>query len=88
MEQNLVIAIVAALLNIILSLTIPSLFKNSKLPIIRQVRETYENNRHTLIVSSLIVLVFVYVSLRITPSVQQHVFSKFSKLSTPTQLVK
>ena len=82
MDSDLIVAIVAAMLNIMLSLLLPSLLKNSTLPFAAQIKKNYECNRNVIMVSSVLTIVFVYVSLKITPWVRSNVFSNLAKLGT------
>ena len=81
MDNHLAIAIVAAMVNIVLSLLYQTLFKNSTLPFSAQIKQNYECNREVILVSSVLVVVFVYVSLKITPWVDSNVFSNLAKLN-------
>ena len=83
LDADLVVAIVAAMLNIVLSLLLPSLLKNSNLPFAEQVKKNYECNRDVIVVSSVLTIIFVYVSLKITPWVRSNVFSNLAKLGAP-----
>lgn len=83
MDSDLVVAIVAAMLNIVLSLLLPSLLKNSNLPFAAQVKKNYECNRDVIMVSSVLTIIFVYVSLKITPWVRSNVFTNLAKLGAP-----
>jgi hypothetical protein len=83
LDSDLVVAIVAAMLNIVLSLLLPSLLKNSNLPFAEQVKKNYECNRDVIMVSSVLTIIFVYVSLKITPWVRSNVFTNLAKLGTP-----
>ncbi len=80
LDADLIVAIVAAMLNIMLSLIVPSLLKNSNLPLANQVRKNYECNRDVIMVSSVLTVIFVYVSLKITPWVRSNVFANLAKL--------
>ena len=82
MDYHLAVAIVAAMINIVLSLTLPTLLKNSKLPFSEQIKQNYQCTREIILVSSILVVVFVFVSLKITPWVQSNVFANLAKLST------
>lgn len=78
MDHDLVIAIVASLINIILSLLLPAVLKNSNSSIVMQIRKNYECNRQQLLISSIIVLVYVYVSLKITPMLKNKFLSNLA----------
>ena len=80
MDYHLAVAIVAAIINIVLSLILPSLLKNSTLPFSDQIKQNYQCNREIILVSSILVVVFVFVSLKITPWVQSNVFTNLAKL--------
>jgi hypothetical protein len=85
MDSDLVVAIVAAMLNIVLSLLLPSLLKNSNLPFAAQVKKNYECNRDVIMVSSVLTIIFVYVSLKITPWVRSNVFANLAKLGNTSK---
>lgn len=80
MDYHLIVAIVAAMLNIVLSLILPTVFQKTHLPFADQVKKNYECNRDVLLVSSVLTVLFVYVSLKITPWVSSTVFSNLAKL--------
>lgn len=80
-DNDIAIAFVATIMNFILSLIIPPLLKNTKLPIITQIKQNYECNRNILFISSCIVFIFVYVSLKITPWIQENIFTVIGRLS-------
>jgi hypothetical protein len=80
MDSDLIVATIAAMLNIILSLVIPPLLKNSTLPFATQIKKNYNCNRDIIIVSSVLTIIFVYVSLKITPWVRTNVFTNLAKL--------
>lgn len=82
MDSDLIVAVVAAMLNIVLSLLLPALLKNSTLPFAAQVKKNYECSRDVIIVSSVLTIIFVYVSLKISPWVTTNVFTNLAKLGT------
>lgn len=82
MDADLIIAVVAAMVNIVLSLLLPSLLKNSTIPFAAQVKKNYDCNRDVIMVSSVLTVIFVYISLKITPWVRSNVFSNLAKLGT------
>jgi hypothetical protein len=86
LNEHLMIALVAAALNFLLSMVLPSLLKDSKLPFAQEIKKNYECNKEVMLVSSLLTVVFVYVSLQITPWVSSSVYSRLSKLNTIPQL--
>jgi len=85
MDYDLIIAIVAAMVNIVFSLFLPALFTRVNLPFREQVQENYENTKHIILVSSILTVLFVYVSLKITPWVNNNVFKNLARLNlSPT----
>jgi hypothetical protein len=87
LNNHLMIALVAAALNFLLSMFLPSLLKDSKLPYADEIKKNYECNKEVMLVSSLLTVVFVYVSLQITPWVSSTVFSRLSGLNSTNQLI-
>ena len=81
MDSDIIVAIVAAMLNIVLSLILPSMMKQSNLPFAEEVEKNYECNRDVIMVSSVLTIIFVYVSLKITPWVNANIFKNLAKLS-------
>ena len=75
MDRDIAIAVTAALVNLALTLLLPSLIKDSKLPFAQQIKDTYKCNRDAIVISSVLVVVFVYIALQITPTMQSAVYS-------------
>ena len=86
-DNDVAIALVATIMNFILSLIIPPFLKNTKLPIVTQIKQNYESNRNILFISSCIVFIFVYVSLKITPWVQENIFTVIGRLSNSNKII-
>ena len=82
MDKDLIVAIVAAMINIVLSLVLPTLLKNSTLPFAAQVKKNYQCNRDVIMVSSVLTVIFVFVALKITPWVRSNVFTNLAKLGS------
>lgn len=85
MDTDFIVAIIAAMLNIVLSLVLPPLLKDSNLPFATQIKKNYECNRDVIMVSSVLTVIFVYVSLKITPWVRSNVFTNLAKLGIQTK---
>ena len=81
-DEHLLIAIVAALLNFMLSLIIPILLKDSDLPFATEIKKNFECNKDIILVSTVITVVFVYISLKITPEIKKNIFSNLIELNT------
>lgn len=86
MYKHLIVAIIAAMINIMLSVILPFILQDSTLPFAAQIRKNYSCNREVIMVSSVLVILFVYISLGITPWIETNVFSQISKLGTYTKL--
>ena len=81
LDNDVAIALTATLLNFVLALVVPMLLKDNTNTILSNIRQHYEVNRRTIILSSLIVFVFVLVSLKITPMVNDNVYSRLASLN-------
>jgi len=82
MASDLIIAIIAAMVNIVLSLLLPPLLKDSNLPFSEQIRKNYNCNRDIIMVSTALTITFVYISLQISPWVDKNIFSSLAKLGS------
>ncbi len=80
MEEHLLIAIIAALLNILFSIVIPPLISNSKLPFTQEIKKHYECNKHFILVSTVLTVVLVYVSLKATPHIKSQLLGNLSNI--------
>jgi hypothetical protein len=81
MEEHLLIAVIAALLNILFSILIPPLISNSKLPFTQEIKKHYECNKHFILVSTILIVVLVYISLKITPHIKSQLLGNVSALN-------
>jgi hypothetical protein len=69
MDEHIYIALIAALVNLVLSILVPCALKDSK-NILPQVRMMLEQHRATLLTSSVLVAVIVYIALKAAPVVK------------------
>lgn len=81
--SKLLIAVVGALLNMILSSTVPCLLKKSTQPLAVNVRTVFTNHRQVILTSSVLVGVIIYVALSVSPDIEQ-VFSATSAGPMPS----
>ena len=81
MSSDLTIAIVAAMLNILLSLIIPPLLKTAEFPFSEEVKRNYKTNSDIIMISSIITVILVYISLKISPWIDSNIFVNIAKLS-------
>jgi phosphotransferase system glucose/maltose/N-acetylglucosamine-specific IIC component len=70
MDAHIFIALVGALLNMGLSVTIPCLIKKTEQPFLTQVKKVFETNRQVILTSSLIVAITIYLALKVAPEIQ------------------
>jgi len=87
MEEHLLIAVIAALLNILFSILIPPLISNSKLPFTQEIKKHYECNKNFILVSTILIVVLVYISLKITPHIKIQLLGNVSDLNTITRVI-
>jgi len=79
MDEKIFIALIASLVNLILSILVPCALKNSK-NIFPHIRIMLESHRRELLTSSLIVFVIVYISLSIAPEIKSDIPDSVLKL--------
>jgi hypothetical protein len=70
MDAHIFIALVGALVNMALSVTVPCLVKKTEQPFLLQVKKVYDTNREVILTSSLIIAVTIYLTLKIAPNLQ------------------
>ena len=86
MDAHILIALLGALLNMLLSLVIPCLLKKSDLPFLVELKRVYETNRQLLLASSVIIAVTIYLALKVYPEMQP-MFGNLSGLLSETEEV-
>jgi len=69
MDEHIYIALIASLVNLILSILIPCALKDSK-NILGGIRSTMVQHRTSLLSSSVLVAIIVYISLKAGPVVK------------------
>ena len=73
MDVHIFVALVGALINMGLSVSVPVLIKKSEQPFLVQVRKVFETNRQVILTSSLIVGVTIYLALKVAPELENGV---------------
>lgn len=63
---EIIIPLVGAILNIILSSVVPCLLKNTKGSYLTEIKNVFINNRKVIMSSSLIVAVIIYLAIKVT----------------------
>lgn len=71
MNSSIVIALVGALINIILSVVIPCVFKKSENDMVNDVKKVYASNRQLILSSSIIIGITIYLALEFTPQLKE-----------------
>ena len=69
MDSHIVIAVVGALVYMGLSTSMPCMLNEQKQPFLKEVKAVFVTNRQTIVISSLIVAITIYLALKITPSI-------------------
>ena len=80
MDSHIFIALLGALVNLGLSVSIPCMLQKSEQPFLVQVKRIFELNKQEILASSFIVAVTVYLALKIAPSAQP-LFSNLTGLN-------
>lgn len=85
MDPHIFIALVGALINMLLSVTVPCLIKKSKTDIkfLDQVKQVFETNRQVILTSSLIVGITIYLALKVAPEIEPTFNELFDLNSSP-----
>ena len=73
MDRNLAIALLCGVVNMLLSVTMPCLLNKTDLPLLNNVKLVFDNNRHVIIVSSLVVALTTYLALSLYPLVSEDI---------------
>ena len=76
LEEHIYIALIAALVNLVLSIIVPCALKGYK-NFLPQVRVMLENNRAALVTSSILVAVTVFLSLQVAPIVKNELMPNY-----------
>lgn len=69
MDSHIVIAVVGALVYMGLSTSMPCMLNEQKQPFLKEVKNVFVANRQTIVISSVIVAITIYLALKITPSI-------------------
>lgn len=89
MNHHILIAVVAALVNMILSSVVPCLTKKSNEPALVQVRSVFESNKQVILTSSIIVGITAYIALKVAEEIQSELpFSSENSLDYTSDMMK
>ena len=81
MDCHIFIALLGALVNLGLSVTVPCMLEKSDQPFVVQVKRVFEMNKQEILASSFIVAITIYLALKIAPSAYP-MFSNLTGLNT------
>jgi len=70
MDVHIFVALIGALLNMLLSVTVPCLIKKTEQPFLVQVKKVFETNRQVILTSSLIVAITIFLALKLSDELQ------------------
>ena len=68
-EEYLLVALVGATINMLLSATVPALINKTRNPVLQDTKKIFRANRNAILTSSLIIGVTIFLSLMIVNSV-------------------
>jgi hypothetical protein len=68
MDKHLFYALLGGAINVVLSSSIPCLINKKDKSFFGEMKQVYETNRKSILVSSLIIVITIYVVLKIGPS--------------------
>lgn len=71
MHEQIFIAIIASLVNLLLSVLVPCMLKQSEQPLLSQVKKLFNQHRDMLLTSSVLTGVIVLLSLQAAPIVRE-----------------
>lgn len=89
MHEHIFIAIIAALVNLLLSVLVPCALKQSEQPLLLEVKKLFNLHRDMLLTSSVVTGVIVFLALQVEPIVKQELpmsLNNLMKLGTATGL--
>lgn len=70
MNYNIIIALVGALINIMLSVTVPCMFKKTNEPLMNDIKKLYKAKRELILSSSIIIGITIYLALELAPELR------------------
>ena len=82
MDSNMVIVLAAMLVNLILSLVVPCLFKDMNQSFLTQVKQVFNTNKQLILTSTIIVGITTYLALQMYPILEDKLESIFPSLNT------
>jgi hypothetical protein len=71
MNSSIIIALVGTLINIMLSIIVPCVFKKTDNSMMNDMKEVYKTNRQLIFSSSMIIGITIYLALEFTPQLKE-----------------
>ena len=71
MHEHIFVAVIAALVNLLLSVLVPCALKKTNLPLLAEVKKMFGQHHEMLVTSSVLVGVIVFLALQAAPVVKQ-----------------
>ena len=68
MDKHLFYALLGGTINVVLSSAVPCLIKKTDKSFFGEMRQVYEANRKSILVSSLIIVITIYIVLKVGPN--------------------
>ena len=89
MHEHIFLAVIAALVNLLLSIVVPCGLKKTNVPFLLEVKKMFGQHKEMLITSSVLVGVIVFLALQAAPVVKQELpdyLTNLMKLNTINDL--
>jgi len=77
MDSNMIIVLTAMLVNLVLSLVVPCLFKDMNQPFLEQIKQIFNTNKQLILTSTVIVGIITYIALQMYPLLEDKLDSIF-----------
>ena len=87
-SEHLLIAVLAGVINMVLSVVVPCLLKSSNQPFLVSVKKVFQTNRNLILLSSITVGIMVYLALALAPSAKSLVESLSPRKSQVPRMVE
>lgn len=75
MDPHIFIAIVGAVINMILSVTVPCILKKTNQPMLNEAKQVFELNRQVILTSSLVIALTIYLTLKVAEEIDPSIYS-------------
>jgi hypothetical protein len=68
-DNDIIIAVISGLINLVLSSIVPCMLKNNKESMLVNIKKIFETNKNSLIISSLIIMITTYIACKISANI-------------------